>query len=308
MINLALALVLGVPFGIGVFLVISALSRKLEFVNSKRIAPYLSDLSTDAHEVAVATGAAVPHRARYRAAFEKLSVALSQHRVAQESLDTVLFRAGRRETPPEWTSRRLLWTLAGAISGLCLGGAYAAGVSSATPVIGFLILGGLAGWWLPLWMLRQQFRARSRDLESEMMSGLELLGLCLAAGEDLVSALTRIARAGSGPFTQVIREALARIELGVSVSAALQARAALAGVPSLNRAIEHITATLERGTPLVDAVSAQVSDIREEAKQRLIESAGRNEVLMLIPLVFLILPVTIAFACYPGLLAIQTGL
>jgi tight adherence protein C len=39
-----------------------------------------------------------------------------------------------------------------------------------------------------------------------------------------------------------------------------------------------------------------------------VESAGRNEVMMLIPLVFLILPVTIAFAVFPGLIAIQSGL
>jgi tight adherence protein C len=72
--------------------------------------------------------------------------------------------------------------------------------------------------------------------------------------------------------------------------------------------VEHLTATLERGTPIVDVITAQIADVREEAKQRLIESAGRNEVLMLIPLVFLILPVTIAFAVYPGLIAIQSGL
>lgn len=89
---------------------------------------------------------------------------------------------------------------------------------------------------------------------------------------------------------------------------ALTECAHIAGVPALTRAMDHITATLERGTPLVDVLSAQVSDVREGAKRRLIESAGKNEVLMLIPLVFLILPVTIAFAVFPGIIAIRTGI
>jgi tight adherence protein C len=79
-------------------------------------------------------------------------------------------------------------------------------------------------------------------------------------------------------------------------------------VPSFTRVIEHLTATVERGTPIADVLAAQIADAREEAKNRLVESAGRNEVMMLIPLVFLILPVTIAFAVFPGLIAIQSGL
>ncbi len=141
-----------------------------------------------------------------------------------------------------------------------------------------------------------------------MALALEFLGLCLAAGEDLVSALARVARLGSGPFTDVIRDALAHINLGTPVAVALTSSATRADVPALSRAMEHITATLERGAPLVDALNAQVGDVREESKQRLIESAGKNEVLMLIPLVFLILPITIAFAVFPGIIAIQAGL
>ena len=220
----------------------------------------------------------------------------------------MLRRAGRTDSASEWTARRLISAVVGAVVGLSLGSVYSASVVSIAPALGLLMLGGIAGWWLPLWLLQRQERARSLDLEAEMSAGLELLGLCLAAGEDLTSALLRMARLGSGPFTHVIRDAVARIEVGVPVAQALTASAEVAGVPALTRAMDHITATLERGTPLVDVLTAQVSDVREEAKRRLIESAGKNEVLMLIPLVFLILPVTIAFAVFPGIIAIQSGL
>jgi len=52
---------------------------------------------------------------------------------------------------------------------------------------------------------------------------------------------------------------------------------------------------------------AQAGDAREAAKRELIESAGRKEIAMLVPLIFLILPVTICFALFPGYLVLQAG-
>jgi tight adherence protein C len=52
---------------------------------------------------------------------------------------------------------------------------------------------------------------------------------------------------------------------------------------------------------------AQAQDSRDQAKRELLESAGRKEVAMLVPLVFLILPTTIAFAIFPGIMVLQLG-
>jgi tight adherence protein C len=69
-----------------------------------------------------------------------------------------------------------------------------------------------------------------------------------------------------------------------------------------------VTGALDRGTPLVEVLRAQAQDSRDDAKRRLLELAGRKEVAMLFPLVFLILPITIAFAIFPGILVLQMGL
>ena len=57
---------------------------------------------------------------------------------------------------------------------------------------------------------------------------------------------------------------------------------------------------IERGTPLVDVLHAQAADVREATRRDLIEAGGRKEVAMMIPVVFLILPVTVVFAFFPG--------
>jgi hypothetical protein len=50
---------------------------------------------------------------------------------------------------------------------------------------------------------------------------------------------------------------------------------------------------------------AQAADVREQHKRDLIEAGGRREVLMLVPVVFLELPVVILFALYPGLFSLS---
>lgn len=290
MTSLVLAVVLGAPLGLGLLLIWRYLSASIGSTSGRRIAPYVSDVSADAHVTAIATGGAIRQRRTLRTQWVAATQRLADRRRGAVALEAILRRAGRTDSASEWTARRLMCTLVGAAAGLSLGGIYSASVVSIAPAIGLLALGGILGWWFPLWLLQRQERARARDVEAEMSAGLELLGLCLAAGEDLTSALVRVARLGSGPFTHVIRDAVTRVEVGVPVAHALTESTQIAGVPALTRAMEHITATLERGTPLIDVLSAQVSDVREGAKRRLIESAGKNEVLMLIPLVFLILP------------------
>ena len=62
----------------------------------------------------------------------------------------------------------------------------------------------------------------------------------------------------------------------------------------------------EDGFALVKSIRAQSADAREEAKRTLLETGGRKEVQMMLPVVFMILPVTVVFALYPGLLTLTS--
>jgi tight adherence protein C len=62
---------------------------------------------------------------------------------------------------------------------------------------------------------------------------------------------------------------------------------------------------LDRGTPLVDVLHAQAADVREAGRRVLIETGARKEVAMMLPVVFLILPVTVLFAFYPGVIGLD---
>ncbi|MDQ1738541.1 MAG: tight adherence protein, partial [Pseudonocardiales bacterium] len=71
-----------------------------------------------------------------------------------------------------------------------------------------------------------------------------------------------------------------------------------------SRFLQGLLVAIERGTPLADVLRAQATDVREFSKRSLLEAGGRKELQMMVPVVFLILPVTVLFALYPGLLTL----
>jgi tight adherence protein C len=87
----------------------------------------------------------------------------------------------------------------------------------------------------------------------------------------------------------------------MSLVDALAGLATRTTLPSLARFVDGIAVAIERGTPLAEVLRAQAQDVRELSRRRLMEVSGRKEIAMMVPVVFVILPVTILFAVYPGL-------
>lgn len=136
---------------------------------------------------------------------------------------------------------------------------------------------------------------------------LEFLALSLSAGEGMRDAVTRLARLSHGELARRLRLAIAEASTGVPLIDALDRVATDLGLPSFTRLVQQLRAALERGTPLAEVLHAQASDAREAAKRELLERAGKREIAMLVPVVFLILPVTVLFAVYPGLAVLRIG-
>ena len=62
------------------------------------------------------------------------------------------------------------------------------------------------------------------------------------------------------------------------------------------------------GAPLAEVLRAQAADVRDAAKRELMESAGRKEIGMMVPLVFGVLPLTVIFAAFPAVVALDISL
>jgi len=153
--------------------------------------------------------------------------------------------------------------------------------------------------------LSSQVKQRERRILAEFPTIAELLSLAVAAGEGPVAALDRICRRSRGDLSVDLERVLAAVRTGEPVTLAFDALAARSGVPVVARFAQGVAVAVERGTPLADVLHAQAADVREAARRELIETAARKEVFMMVPVVFLVLPVTVLFALFPGVLGLS---
>ncbi|HEY8590151.1 MAG TPA: type II secretion system F family protein [Naasia sp.] len=301
-----LALALGALLGAGVCLTAAAVPRVGQLGLAARIAPYLVDVSEEARRLVrrreVRVGAvAGPVLALGRAGLDRLLG-------GRETVAWRLRAAGSPLPVEGHRSRQVLALAAGALLGGLVAVILAPSALSPTAVATAAPLMGAAGGVASVdALLARRARMRLARMTAELPTVLEFALLALSAGEGISDALRRVSRVGSGEVSRELSAAMIEVDAGVPLSAALTRLSRELRLPPLTRALDHLVAGLDRGAPLVEVLRAQAEDCREEARRRLLESAGRREVLMLVPLVFLILPVTIAIAVFPGLLVLQTG-
>ncbi len=175
-------------------------------------------------------------------------------------------------------------------------------LSAVLVCLGGLLTGVLGrDWWLT-----QQVQRREALLLAEFPVVAELLALAVTAGEGPVAALARVTRLSGGELARELGGALGRARAGVPLVAALQEVADRTSVDALARFVDGVVVAIERGTPLAEVLRAQAADVREAGKRRLLESGGAKEIQMMVPVVFLVLPVTVLFALFPGLVSIVT--
>jgi len=217
-----------------------------------------------------------------------------------------LERAGSKNTVEQFRAQQVAWAAVG------LGAGFAAAttlrVARGAPLATLLVLvaacavlGALAR---DAWLTRAAHK-RSARIVAELPTIADLLALSVTAGEGSRAALERVARTTSGALPQELRRTLADARAGEPLSRALNDMAARCGAQPLHRFVDGIVAALDLGTPLAAVLRAQAHDARVAGREQLMEQGGKREIFMLVPVVFLILPVTIVFAIYPGLIAIR---
>ena len=153
--------------------------------------------------------------------------------------------------------------------------------------------------------LTAQVKARERRILAEFPTIAELLALAVGAGEGPVAALDRVVTRSKGELVADLAAVLADIRTGTPVGAALDMLAHRSGLPVVSRFAEGMAVAIERGTPLAAVLHAQAGDVREAGRRALIESGARKEIAMMIPVVFLVLPVTVVFAFWPGVVGLH---
>ncbi|UTT62750.1 type II secretion system F family protein [Microcella humidisoli] len=304
------ALLAGLGLGGGLWLLVSASPRIGRPRLASRLAPYLVDVSAEARAMTAARRSdPLPVLGALLApVVESARGALDAVLGGEAIIRTRLRQSGSPLTFQGHRTRQLFGALLGAASGIALAILVARdGVPFVPAAIGAVAAGGIGGIAAVDALLAHAARRRSARIAEEFPTVVEFLALSVAAGESILEALRRVARTGSGELAGELDRVVQRAAAGQPLATALaEVRDDLA-VPAVSRLIDQVLAALDRGTPLAEVLRAHALDARDESKRRLLEAAGTREVAMLVPLVMLILPVTVLFAVWPGLMVLQLG-
>ncbi len=297
--------VLGVATGLGLVLVIARVVELRRPRLALRVTPYVRDLPQVASRVVPArpTGAfAVVFGPMLGGVAQWLSRVLGGNASIRRRLE----RANLAMSVHEFRVEQAVWGLASftVVSALSL----VLALRAPDRTVPLLVLCGVAfvlGVLLRENRLSAQVTDRERRILVEFPTIAELLALAVGAGEGPVSALDRVVTRSRGELSVELGVVLADIRTGTPVTSALDALARRTGLPVVARFAEGMAVAIERGTPLSAVLHAQASDVREAGRRALIESGARKEIAMMVPVVFLVLPVTVVFAFWPGVVGLH---
>jgi tight adherence protein C len=219
------------------------------------------------------------------------------------SVERRQLRAGRPADVDRFRAEQVMAGALGGIGGLVFTGAVAVAQRRfPVPVLVSMVLVGVfGGIAVRDYLLSRAAARREARMLTEFPTVAELLALAVSAGEGAVGALERVCRLSQGELADELRRCLADARAGANLPTALQGLADRTGLMSLSRFVDGIVVAVERGTPLAEVLRAQAQDVREDGRRTLMEQGGRKEIYMMVPIVFLTLPVTVLFALYPGL-------
>ena len=214
-----------------------------------------------------------------------------------------LARAGRPIDARRHRLEQVAWAGAGAAAGLLLGIAVLARGASASPVLLVIVAGLFATAAVILHdrRLASAARQRGRRMGEQLPTVADMLAFSVSAGEPPLAAVERVARTISGDLADEMGELVADVRGGEGFIPALRALGRRCPSPAVGRFVDGIAIASERGTPIAEVLRAQAADARAAGRRALMESAGRREIAMLVPVVFLILPVIVVIALFPGI-------
>jgi len=308
--SLAWGLFCGCALGIGLWSMVSTIPRLSRPRLVHRLAPYILDVSVEARAfVGRRSVDPIPVLGTlFAPAFGSLKRLLGAVLGGADGIDRRLRQSGAEHSVDQFRSEQVVWALVS--FGLGAGLAITLPMFRAVPIVVSVVLPVLAGLCGALardWLLTRAATARLARMQSELPTILEFLTLSLSAGEGILDSLARVSRTSTGELSREFAGVVADVRIGVPLHSALRALAGRLHLPAVTRLVDQVSGALDRGTPLAEVLRAQAQDSRDSAKRELLEVAGKKEVAMLVPLVFLILPLTILFAVFPGLFILQSG-
>ena len=173
------------------------------------------------------------------------------------------------------------------------------------------LLGVLVGFFVPMMVVRAKQSKRQQELTLALPDALDLLDICVEAGQGLNAALLRVGRESelqAKELAEELRQINNEMRAGVSRIQALRNFAMRTGVDEVRALVAVMVQSDRFGTSVAQALRTHAESLRTRRRQRAEEIARKAPVKLVFPLVFCIFPELLVVILAPGMLALFRAL
>jgi tight adherence protein C len=231
--------------------------------------------------------------------FRRIGLAFSP-RGTSDRLARMLDVAGN---PPDWPVERVLGAkgvsmILFAVIGFLIGGISLTGVIVAA-------IAGAIGLFLPDLLVYNAGLKRQDQLRTGLADALDMLTVCMEAGQSFDGALLQVARSVEGPIAGEFARVLSEIQIGRTRGQAFQGMGERTTPPEVKTFVSAIVQADRLGLPVANVLREQAREMRLVRRQRAEEKAQKVPVKILFPMLFCIFPALLVVVIGPGIVRIM---
>lgn len=169
----------------------------------------------------------------------------------------------------------------------------------------------MAGYFLPSLILNRLVEARQKKIQEGLPDALDLLVVCVEAGQGLNAAIKRVAddlKLSNPAFSQELALVNLEINAGLERETALRNLADRTGVEEVSSLCSMLIQSDRFGTSMGQALKVQSEMLRTTRRQKLEELAAKTPVKLVFPLLLFIFPALMVVIIGPAAIRIMQNL
>lgn len=152
---------------------------------------------------------------------------------------------------------------------------------------------------------KREYRKWQRQVDLELPGLTQALTLMISAGISPMRAMQVISSRSNSIAARELRQVVKEVVDGKSTVKAIDDFAGRVKSTGTRRLCNALSIAIERGTPLVPVLTALLKDAQVDSRNELLRRAGKAEIALMLPVVFLLLPISVLFALFPSITQLQ---
>lgn len=154
----------------------------------------------------------------------------------------------------------------------------------------YILGGGVAGFFLPIMLLRSTIDRRKQAIVKKLPDALDLMTICVDAGLTFNAAMQKVDEKWDDALASEFGRVIYEMQLGKSRRQSLKDMVDRMDVPDVSSFIAAVLQADQLGVGIGKVLRIQSEQMRIKRRQRAQEKAQQAPVKMLFPMVFLIFP------------------